>query len=218
VRRRLLLTRSLGAAICASFAAFALWRWRTPRPFLHYDVKPLAQSGPMNCWAATYAMLVSWKNRRPTTERKAVEPLGDPWLTYLDAGMGLPGGQELLFVDAAGLAAEPPASYPLDAFLDLLRTAGPLWIITGDGISAHARLAAPSGPHNPLVVGSSPTRPTIHAVSLRAIAPRVREVVSVRRFHLENRRPAADDGVHQEPKWTPWKTLSALRADTTTTI
>ena|ERR1700722_16561714 len=35
---------------------------------------------------------------------------------------------------------EPPANYTLTAYIEMLRSCGPLWIITGDGISAHARL------------------------------------------------------------------------------
>jgi Papain-like cysteine protease AvrRpt2 len=34
----------------------------------------------------------------------------------------------------------PPASYPLATFRKLLRNSGPVWIITGDGITPHARL------------------------------------------------------------------------------
>ena len=36
--------------------------------------------------------------------------------------------------------AKPPASYPLTMFRKLLRDNGPVWIVTGDGITSHARL------------------------------------------------------------------------------
>ena len=34
----------------------------------------------------------------------------------------------------------PPANYTIDAWVEMLTTHGPLWIVTGDGISSHARL------------------------------------------------------------------------------
>jgi hypothetical protein len=59
---------------------------------------------------------------------------------YLVDDKGLPGGQELSFVNAVGLHAMPPASYPLTDFRKLLRNKGPVWINTGDGFHSHARL------------------------------------------------------------------------------
>jgi hypothetical protein len=46
----------------------------------------------------------------------AIAELGAPFTTYLAEDRGLPGGQELEFVKAAGLRAKPPASYPLTMF------------------------------------------------------------------------------------------------------
>lgn len=44
------------------------------------------------------------------------------------------------FVKAADMQALPPANYPLKTFRNLLRERGPVWIITGDGITSHAKL------------------------------------------------------------------------------
>lgn len=133
---------ALGLVLIVAALACCLlwWRSRVSEPFLRYDVPAIKQSGPMNCWAATYAMLVSWKLRSATTERNAIQALGNPWLQHLVDGAGLPGGQELLFVQTAGLEAEPPANYTIEAIFEFLRTMGPLWIITGDGFSSHAQL------------------------------------------------------------------------------
>ena len=39
-----------------------------------------------------------------------------------------------------GMESKAPANYTMKAYVQMLREHGPLWIITGDGISAHARL------------------------------------------------------------------------------
>lgn len=107
---------------------------------IRLDVPVIAQPSPMSCWAAVYAMMKSWKAGKPVSIEAAIAELGAPFTTYLAEDRGLPGGQELAFVKAGGLRAIPPASYPLTMFRKLLRNSGPAWIITGDGITSHARL------------------------------------------------------------------------------
>jgi Papain-like cysteine protease AvrRpt2 len=104
------------------------------------DVPVLKQPTPMSCWAAVFAMLVSWKTGSPVPIASAVATLGAPYTTYLAEDRGLPGGEEPAFVKAAGLRAVPPADYELSVFRDILRGRGPAWIITGDGMTSHARL------------------------------------------------------------------------------
>ncbi|MFG6432729.1 papain-like cysteine protease family protein [Roseateles sp. LYH14W] len=134
---------SIAAAAALLAAGGVHWLRRKDRlgpDIVRHAVPVLRQTGPMNCWAAVYAMLLSWKLSRTLTEQQAVAALGEPWAGLQRAGSGLPGGQELRFVAAAGLVAEPPASYMLEAFLDWLKFAGPIWVSTGDGLSSHARL------------------------------------------------------------------------------
>ncbi len=107
---------------------------------IRQDVPVMQQPTPMSCWATVYAMLESWKEKQPVTIEAAIARLGEPYVAYLSEDRGLPGGQELAFVEAAGLQAMPPANYPLSTFRRLLREKGPVWIITGDGITSHARL------------------------------------------------------------------------------
>jgi hypothetical protein len=104
------------------------------------EVPAIKQPSRMSCWATVYAMMRSWKAGRPVTIDAAIADLGAPFTTYLTEDRGLPGGQELKFVKAAGLRAKPPASYPLTMFRKLLRDNGPVWIVAGDGITSHARL------------------------------------------------------------------------------
>ena len=105
-----------------------------------HDVPSLRQTSAMSCWAAAYAMMKSWKDRSPLSEKAAVADLGDPWVDYYLKDTGLPGGKEREFVGAVGMESKPPANYMIKAYVQMLREHGPLWIITGDGINSHARL------------------------------------------------------------------------------
>ncbi len=106
----------------------------------YYEIKAIKQPSSMSCWATVYAMMLSWKNNTTLTLDSAVERLGNPWKTYFDNDDGLPLGQERLFVSTAGLREEPPANYSIQGFINMLKNYGPLWIVTGNGISSHARL------------------------------------------------------------------------------
>jgi Papain-like cysteine protease AvrRpt2 len=107
---------------------------------IRLDVPVMRQPSSTSSWATVYAMMKSWKAGKLVSIEAAIAELGAPYTTYLAEDLGLPGGQELEFVKASGLRAKPPASYTLTTFRDLLRSSGPVWIITGDGITAHARL------------------------------------------------------------------------------
>lgn len=107
---------------------------------VRHDVEPRRQSSENACWATVYAMMTAWRTGRPAAVTEVVRSLGEPYSNYYVSDRGLPGGQELAFVQAAGMMALPPASYPMTALADRLREYGPLWIIAGDGISSHARL------------------------------------------------------------------------------
>ena len=103
-------------------------------------VEPIRQTSPMGCWATVCAMMWSWKTGEPTTPAQAVASLGTPWDDFYLEDAGLPPGQERAFADASGMSTLPPANYTIDAWVEMLTTHGPLWIVTGDGISSHARL------------------------------------------------------------------------------
>ena len=107
---------------------------------VRHDVDPKRQSSENACWATVYAMMTAWRLDRPANVTEVVRALGEPFSNYYVSDQGLPGGQELAFVDAVGMRALPPANYTMTAYADYLREYGPLWIITGDGISSHARL------------------------------------------------------------------------------
>ena len=105
-----------------------------------YDVTPLRQSSAMSCWATVYTMMKSWKVKSALSVNSVVANIGGPWDDYYLKDTGLPGGKEKAFVEVVGMKSKPPANYTIAAYIQMLHGNGPLWIITGDGISAHARL------------------------------------------------------------------------------
>lgn len=115
-------------------------RFADSEVIVRHDVEPKRQSSENACWATVYAMMTAWRTGRPAAVTDVVRTLGEPYSNYYVSDQGLPGGQELAFVEAARMIALPPANYTMTAFADHLREYGPLWIIAGDGISSHARL------------------------------------------------------------------------------
>lgn len=109
-------------------------------PIIKHEVGPLRQTLPMGCWATVYAMMRSWREGSPIEVGDAVASLGEPWESYYLKDSGLPGGEEIAFVNSAGMIAKPPANYMLEAYVEMLEDFGPLWVVIGDGISSHALL------------------------------------------------------------------------------
>ncbi len=102
------------------------------------DVPPMMQRTAMGCWATVYAMMKSWCDNSNWSVSDAVDGLGEEYVSYFVEDTGLPGGTELVFVQDAQMVAEPPANYTLEAYADMLRRYGPLWVVMGDGLSSHA--------------------------------------------------------------------------------
>ena len=102
------------------------------------DVSPMTQTTPMGCWATVYAMMKTWCDHSEWSVADAVAELGEEYVTYFVEDKGLPGGKETEFVQDAGMVAEPPASYMLWSYVDMLRRYGPLWVTMGDGLTSHA--------------------------------------------------------------------------------
>lgn len=105
-----------------------------------FAVTPLQQSSTMSCWATVYTMMKSWKDKSLFPVPTMMTKLGTPWDDYYLKDTGLPAGKEKDFVKVAGLKTELPANYTIKSYVEMLKEHGPLWIITGDGISSHARL------------------------------------------------------------------------------
>ncbi len=69
---------------------------------------------------------------------------GPTYRAKFDNNQGLLGSEKPAFLAALGFTGEPPMSYSVQGFRDLLESVGPLWVTTdeqpGDGFAIHARI------------------------------------------------------------------------------
>ena len=106
---------------------------------VHWDTAPYyPQSSDRSCWAASAAMVVGWRDARTVHDTEIADkvPVFDAYKTGL-----FPTDRRAL-ADAWNLVPEPPASYTVDSWVDLLQTCGPVyvdmtWDASGGG---HARV------------------------------------------------------------------------------
>lgn len=88
------------------------------------DVPMNYQSSPMSCWAAAASMVVGWRDQQSIPETVIADkvPVFDAF------NRGLYGRERGYVADAWNLYAEPPASYTIEAWRDMLANNGPLYI------------------------------------------------------------------------------------------
>ena len=99
-----------------------------------YQVPLIAQSKPMGCWAASIAMIVSWRDNRLYTpeeiakacnyDKKRVEGLHP---------------EDTKALTHWGLNWTAPQSFHVSGMFNMLQTHGPLWVATQESI-AHVRV------------------------------------------------------------------------------
>ncbi|MBC7234271.1 MAG: hypothetical protein H5T69_00400 [Chloroflexi bacterium] len=103
--------------------------------YVHYNVPLIPQTSNMSCWAASAAMLVSWRDSISISDQIIASGIGY-WSEYLH---GL--DPEDIFVFASwGLVEEEPQTFTIQAFADLLDQYGPLWTAGDTGAGAHVRV------------------------------------------------------------------------------
>ncbi|WP_169741226.1 papain-like cysteine protease family protein [Andreprevotia chitinilytica] len=90
------------------------------------DVPFQQQSSTGSCWAAAAAMIVGWRDSTCISDQDiaAKVPVVDAYLN------GLWPQDRHVLADVWNLVAEPPQSYTLDGFRQLLANSGPLWVAT----------------------------------------------------------------------------------------
>ncbi len=119
--------------------AFAAIDYKIPGTF-----GPLAQPSGMACWATVFTMLMSWRKQQSFPIETALSMVGQKWVDIFTANTGLSGDDKPAFLAAAGLVAEPPQSYSLEGWEQLLRNYGPIWVTTdeapGKAWAIHARV------------------------------------------------------------------------------
>ncbi|WP_162202171.1 papain-like cysteine protease family protein [Pseudoxanthomonas suwonensis] len=103
------------------------------------DVPMNYQTSPMSCWAAAAAMVAGWREGLCFPDSDVADKV-----PALDAfRRGLHPRDRVLLADAWNLYAEPPASYTIEAWRQMLESCGPLYIdqtanIAGQG--GHVRV------------------------------------------------------------------------------
>ncbi len=105
---------------------------------IRHDVPLVPQQTGLSCWAAGAAMLVAWRDRQSVDPSEIAAAAGY-WAQYRN---GLDAEDTGMF-RVWGLTPEPAQSYTVEAFADLLRNHGPLWVAS----------AEPPGPHIRVVTG-----------------------------------------------------------------
>jgi cell wall-associated NlpC family hydrolase len=131
-------------------------QWRGGRPAIAFNAvdhiipgtfRPIAQTKTMGCWATVYTMLLSWRRQQSMSIETALGEVGSRWLDIYNANSGLVGAEKPDFLAAAGLVAEPPQSFSVDGWEQLLRNYGPVWI------TADEKPGQPGGIHGRVIVG-----------------------------------------------------------------
>jgi N-acetyl-anhydromuramyl-L-alanine amidase AmpD len=86
------------------------------------EVEAIPQPTNLSCWAASAAMVVGWK------ERISLAPETIAAIGNRTTANGLDPAQVGAFANEIGLVAEPPQSYSVEGFRQLLERNGPLWV------------------------------------------------------------------------------------------
>lgn len=107
-------------------AAGALSGGGTSVDFTWDDVQLIGQRSTLSCWAAAAAMVVGWRDRVSIDPEEVARGAGY-WAQYAN-NMVLPYRDTEPFANGWRLVKEPPQSYTIQAFVDLLRHNGPLWV------------------------------------------------------------------------------------------
>jgi hypothetical protein len=114
-----------------------------------YDVILIPQSTNMSCWAASIAMILSWKNQASFDPQMiASNPGGTNYMPqFANNGPGLDPNDKYI-LERNGFKLEAPQCYTLEAVQGLLAQHGPLWVAS----------QVPAGPHIRVVTGSTGDR------------------------------------------------------------
>ncbi|HJQ31286.1 MAG TPA: papain-like cysteine protease family protein, partial [Pyrinomonadaceae bacterium] len=88
------------------------------------DVQLVPQPNGMSCWAAAAAMVVGWRDRVSIDPAEVARGAGR-WAEYT-GGLNPDNIEDL--ARAWGLVIEPPRSYSIEGFRQLIQNNGPIWL------------------------------------------------------------------------------------------
>jgi Papain-like cysteine protease AvrRpt2 len=120
-------------ALAAAFALFPLSGLAEPLDYTVPGTVPLIrQDSPNVGWSALATMMESWKAGRALAVKEVMEKTGTVggWRSQKEH---LRLADKKKFLTNLSLKAEPPRSYTVEEWEQLLRNSGPLWITTADG-------------------------------------------------------------------------------------
>jgi hypothetical protein len=107
-------------------------------------LRPLKQPNDQACWATVATILFSWRHDVDAAIEDVLAIAGQQFLDAFRAQQGLKSEDKPAFLQKLGLTAEPPMSFSVAGFEQLLREHGPLWITAdedpGANFSVHARV------------------------------------------------------------------------------
>jgi hypothetical protein len=97
----------------------------------------IPQTSRFSCWAASIAMIRSWKTRAPISDVMVAQNAGG--LNYMPSyGKGLDANDKYI-LEANGFQIEPPLCYTQKRITSLINMHGPLWVATW-APGAHVRV------------------------------------------------------------------------------
>ena len=105
----------------------------------------LKQDNENACWATAATIMMSWKKEKTLTVEEVLTEAGDIYLQKFNNKESLKSSEKEDFITKLTMIGEPPASYPLQKYIDWVKTFGPLWITTDSSdeageFSPHARI------------------------------------------------------------------------------
>ncbi|NOQ64189.1 MAG: hypothetical protein GQ582_06730 [Methyloprofundus sp.] len=101
-------------------------------------IQPQRQSSLNRCWAATMAMMYSWRAGRQVAEIEAATSIGPNFESLYDRDASLPRSYKLSLLKSAGLNYSAPQSYTPEGLIYLLKEHGPAWFTIDKEFGRHA--------------------------------------------------------------------------------
>ena len=90
----------------------------------------IAQTKQMDCWATASAILASWKELQLVPTDKFVSRLDEKFRILYDTDAGLPAADQPDLMTPTGMRQEAPQNYTVNGWLSLLKSFGPLMVVT----------------------------------------------------------------------------------------
>lgn len=106
-----------------------------------YDVPLIPQETEMSCWAASIAMILSWRDGVRLDPKTIAENVGGTSYLpqYIDGGRGLSSSDQYI-LQQWGFVPEIPKCYTEIAILSQLMCYGPLWCASATRFGPHVRV------------------------------------------------------------------------------